>query len=440
MDMNVSGRERDLVLAPNEFAFISDQTKGHIVAYVGPYKTSMANTDKPVFFDHRTKRFGICNLEESIRPFTTAPEGWYVELKNPPKDGKQPTIGTSNNLTNLEIGRKVNIPGPVFFALWPGQMVRVMQGHHLRSNQYLLVRVYDEEQARQNWTQAVIKLNNTEEEPKTEILENKVPDLTMGQTLVIKGTEVSFYIPPTGVEVVRDDNGNSVRDAVTLERLEYCILFDENGNKRYIRGAAVVFPEPTESFVFKNGENKFRAIELNENSGIYVKVIAPYTENNKNYQVGDELFITGKEQMIYFPRPEHALVKYGKHEIYYAIAIPPGEGRYYLNRNTGTISLKKGACMFLPDPREEVIVNRVLSDKQCQMWFPNNPDALSHNRYLRELAKKDRTGDFVPQTPVLESPKEVNEEKAKKKAAFADEFERSTKFQQPRTIDRKSVV
>jgi hypothetical protein len=29
-------RERDLVLAPNEFAFISDQTKGNINVYVGP--------------------------------------------------------------------------------------------------------------------------------------------------------------------------------------------------------------------------------------------------------------------------------------------------------------------------------------------------------------------------------------------------------------------
>jgi hypothetical protein len=40
-----------------------------------------------------------------------------------------------------------------------------------------------------------------------------------------------------------------VRDAVTLERLEYCILLDENGNKRFIQGPAVVFPAPTETFV-----------------------------------------------------------------------------------------------------------------------------------------------------------------------------------------------
>jgi hypothetical protein len=80
------------------------------------------------------------------------------------------------------------------------------------------------------------------------------------------------------VEVVRDAADEYVRDAVTLERLEYCILLDENGNKRFIQGPAVVFPAPTETFVERAERRKFKAIELNENSGIYVKVIAPYTE------------------------------------------------------------------------------------------------------------------------------------------------------------------
>ena len=45
---------------------------------------------------------------------------------------------------------------------------------------------------------------------------------------VIKGTEVSFYIPPTGIEVIPLDRNSYVREAVTLERLEYCILKKEN--------------------------------------------------------------------------------------------------------------------------------------------------------------------------------------------------------------------
>jgi len=101
----------------------------------------------------------------------------------------------------------------------------------------------------------------------------EVPDLTMGKLLVIKGTDVSFYIPPTGVEVVPDAEGQYIRNAATLERLEYCTLLDEDGNKRFIIGPAVVFPRPTETFVEKAESRKFKAIELNEISGLYIKVI-----------------------------------------------------------------------------------------------------------------------------------------------------------------------
>src|SRR5690606_31933781 len=120
-------------------------------------------------------------------------------------------------------------------------------------------------------------------------------------------------------------------------RLEYCILLDENGNKRYIQGPDVVFPRPTETFVSIRGKRKFRAIELNENTGLYLKVIAPYEEDGVHYKVGDELFITGKDTMIYMPRTEHAIIKYGEQERHYGVAIPAGEARYVLDRQKGAI-------------------------------------------------------------------------------------------------------
>ncbi|MEN9612935.1 MAG: hypothetical protein RLZZ628_3749, partial [Bacteroidota bacterium] len=381
---NDTNRERDLVLAPNEFAFISDQTKGNINVYVGPYKTSLANTDKPVTFNEKLKRFSRCSLDESIQTFTIAPEGWYIVMKNPPRDNAQPRIGTSNSLSELNIGRKVNIPGPASFALWPGQMSKVIPGHRLRSNQYLLVRVYDEQQAKKNWTKAVVKTKNAEGEET--LVQPEMPDLVTGKSLIIKGIDISFYIPPTGVEVVCDENGEYVREAVTLERLEHCMLLDEDGNKRFVKGPAVVFPEPTEIFIVKQGNRKFKAIELNELRGLYIKVIAPYTdENGQSYKVGEEIFITGKDQMIYFPRPEHAIIKYGNQEIYHAVAIPEGEGRYFLNRKTGKVALQKGPCMFLPDPREAVIVRRVLDERQVGLLFPNNSEALEYNLKLKQM-------------------------------------------------------
>lgn len=443
-------RERDLILAPNEHAFILDETKGNIVNYVGPHKTSLANTDQPVVFNIQTKRFERCTLEQAIQQFAIAPEGWYVVLKNPAKDGKPPTQGTANSLPPLDVGRKVNIPGPVAFAPWPGQMVRVIQGHHLRSNQYLIVRVYDEDAARENWGKAVIKPQsgisgeNIQEEviKQTKIkLDTDIPDLTMGKQLVIKGTDVSFYIPPTGIEVIPDEKGSYIRCAVTLERLEYCILLDENGNKRFIIGPAVVFPEPTETFIEKNGTRKFIAIELNEISGLYIKVIAPYEENGKSYKVGDELFITGKEQMIYFPRPEHAIIRYGEQDIIYAVAIPAGEARYVLDRLTGQITLKKGPCMYLADPRKEVIVRRILEPKQVALWFPGNHEAMEYNQRLLKLTKKDLPKDFIQDQEARlfleqqdESKTDVMSKVQPREKFMGDAFKRRQSFSPPRTI------
>jgi major vault protein len=427
--MNDSGRERDLVLAPNEYAFILDQTKGHINVYVGPFKTSLANTDRPVVFDENTKSFVRCNLEESVKLFSTAPEGWYVVLKNPAKDGNQPKLGTSNTLTELNVGRKVNIPGPISFALWPGQMARIVRGHHLRSNQYLLVRIYDEAEAQKNWNNAVI---TAKDDAALEL-----PDLTMGKLLVITGQKASFYIPPTGVEVVRDEYDEYVREAVTLERLEYCILKDEDGNKRYVRGPAVVFPQPTEDFITDdNGSRKFKAIELNSIQGLYIKVIAPYSENGKQYQEGDELFITGADTAIYYPRAEHSIIKYGGRERHYAVVIPAGEGRYYLDRQTGVIHLQRGPCMFLPDPRKAVIVRRILEPHKAALYYPGNAEVIEYNKKMKALAELQASGtegDYLPEAEYRSAAPEPKPGRERERVV-GDSFQRGTSFTPPRTI------
>jgi major vault protein len=433
-------RERDLILSPNEFAFISDQTKGNINVYVGPYKASLSNTDQPIIFNIHSKRFEKCSLEASIQTFAIAPEGWYLTLKNPTKDNSQPKTGTVSSHVDLNIGHKVNIPGPIAFPLWGGQMVYVVQGHHLRSNQYLIVRVYDEKAAQENWSKAVIK-SQTEKEDNHPFEINK---LTLGKLFIIKGTEVSFYIPPTGIEVVKDESDQYIRNAVTLERLEYCILLDENGNKRYVRGPEVVFTEPTEEFIEdENGNRKFRAIELSEIKGIYIKVIAPYSEgevgtpNYKEFKEGDELFITGKDMMIYFPRREHAIIKYDNNNVHYAVAIPAGTARYSMNRLTGEVVLRRGPDMFLPDPRTEVIVRRILDVKQVALWFPANEKAKQINEELKKQASfGDREASFGLAAATVPKPQrhaETSFKDAEEKIS-GDSFDRKNQYTPPRTI------
>lgn len=374
--------QKDLVLSINEYAYVLDRTKGNVLCHVGPTKTSLSQSDELVRFEPKSKKFRPCGYNEAISLFASAPENWYLVLKNPTKSGRRPTAGTSNNLPeDIEIGRKINIPGPVSFALYPGQMAKVVKGHALRTNQYLLARVYDAARASVEGGQVIDADGN--------VVVPEKKDYVNGQILVIKGTDISFYIPPTGIEVIPLQNNDAlgyIRDAVTLERLEYCILKDEDGNKRYVHGPEVVFPEPTESFVTSpKGGFIFRAIELSKISGIYVKVIAEYADDDGTvHPVGEELFITGDNQMIYYPRPEHAIINYDEKILHHAIAIPDGEGIYVMNRMNGEIKTVRGPAMYLPDPRVEVVVKRKLSQRECNLWYPGNQTAFAYNAGLTE--------------------------------------------------------
>ena len=373
-------RQKDLVLSINEFCFLQNKTNGQIKTNVGPLMTTISQQEALVVFNTRTKKFEeIADFEKAKQLFISAPEGWYAILKNPTENGEYPEQGKPNNSVDMKIGTKVNISGPTSFALYPGQMAKVVRGHKLRSNQYLLARVYDATAAKVGMKSATI----VDAEGKE--VEQKTDEYFVGQLLIIKGTEVSFYMPPTGIEVipVGGNEDTYVRDAVTLERLEYAILKDEDGEKRYVHGPAVVFPEPTETFVeTPKGGTIFRALELSPISGIYVKVIAEYEEDGVVHPIGEELFITGNEQMIYYPRPEHAMIQYDGKYMHHAIAIPEGEGRYILNRLTGEIKTVKGPQMYLADPRTEVVVKRKLSRKECEMFYPNNTEVLEYNEQL----------------------------------------------------------
>jgi len=413
-DLRGARRVQDMILAPNEFAYISDETKGEVNVFVGPNKQSLAGTDQLVKFDLKTKRFSAVQRDQGIQLFQTAPEGWYIVLKNPAEGDKHPTGQGKLSTPNLRVGKKVNIAGPQSFPLWPGQMAKVVQGHSLKSNEYLLCRVYDEEAAKANYGKAVVKTqgdtgsagsagsegHEATKRPHRSIeasgrASSDIPtadDLTMGKLFVVRGTEVSFYIPPTGIEVVPEKVSGEermVREACSLERLEYCLLLDQNGNKRYVIGPDVVFPRPTEKFVEapiksnpdKVKAKKFRAQELTPTSGIHIRVIADYTEADGTTKrtAGQELFITGNEQPVYFPREEHAIIKYGEQDVHYGIAIPPGEARYVLNRLTGEASLVSGPKIFLPDPRTQVILQRALPLDLVGLLYPGNEEALAVN-------------------------------------------------------------
>lgn len=458
--------QTDLVLAPGVYAYIQDNTKGELKVHVGPTKQALSpQQDSPVVMD-ATGRFRPKPLDEAIKTNVVAYQGQYIVLKNPAKDLKQPRLGGSStpDADGLRIGDVVNIPGPISFPLWPMQIAEVVLGHDLKSNQYLLVRVYDEKAARENWGRGVVKevghqQSSTDSEPPTTTSSSTAPKLSaidpntlvIGQQLIIRGTEVSFYIPPTGVEVLKEGSA-FVRDALTLERLEYCLLVDENGNKRYVRGEEVVFPKPTESFKLNDdGHRKSQAYELNEITGIHIKVIAKYEDAFKVvHNEGEELFITGnrkapngseEETSIYFPRIEHAILKYGGTTRYHAVAIPAGEARYVLDRLSGAVRLEHGPSMFLPDPRKEVIARRALSELEATTYFPGNEVVRQFNEGLRKQDNSANVAAILSSTPayrtghvIAASLGDYMDSASLKASRAGDVIQRGTTHTPPRSI------
>lgn len=461
----------ELVLPRGEFLYTRDTTSGITCVRCGPAVVNAQAQDEPVIYDDTKGRFAAVPLSEAAQVNTVIPTGHYAVMNNPNAEGKYPEVGNKSVDTDLLIGQRVHIPGPANFALWPRQHVKVIAGHQLRSNQYLTVRVYDETAARTNWTAAVMKKTGASKvgENEKDVVTETVPkDLSVGRLLVIRGTEVSFYIPPTGIEVVPNEKGQYVREALTLERLQYCILIDENGNKRYVRGPDVVFPLPTEVFYTNSdGERTFRPVELNGSiQGLHIKVIAAYVDTNgdhgpkgKEYKEGDELFITGETTPIYFPCEQHSAIHYDGKTKHFATAIPAGDARYVLNRQSGAIKMLQGGgdgTMYLPDPRTEVFVRRVLTDSESEAMYPENREAVEYNRTLRAIqARSPSTRKGVVSEGDLEHAKIGTRSRTTglamnmAGAAFADvslsaqhtnaemggdEFTRSASYSEPRTV------
>ena len=115
-----------------------------------------------------------------------------------------------------------------------------------------------------------------------------------------------------------------------------------------------------------------------------------------------------------------------------------------MNRNTGAILLAKGPQVFLPDPRKEVIIRRVLDAKTCELMFPLNMEALEYNNALI-----DTEGDLdlaIPAAAALYS-KSITDDgirgmdnshrhfaRSAARSFGGDSFKRNSEYTKPRSI------
>lgn len=334
-------RERDILVAPLEYAYVQDLTKGDIVLYVGPTKISLSNTERLVeYWGDRFVPIRSAELGAGVQPFVAASSSQYILLENPPKDAAVAPVKGANYAVELLIGRRVVVPGPATFSLWPGQKACVIDGHELAEDQYVVVRVYDRVAG---------------------------DDSPIGAERIIKGTDVSFYIPPTGLEVIPDGE-RYVRSAVGLMSGEYCILRAPDGSRAWRRGPAVVFPERLETFVTVGGARVFPAHHLRKNMGLHVRVTADFQAEEGDqvppgaYAAGQELFIQDREGYFY---PTETLEVLGEVE---AIPLAEKEGIYVREIHSGMIRTVTGPRNHLPDPTRVELAHRSLSGERRTLY------------------------------------------------------------------------
>lgn len=349
-------RERDILVAPNEYAYVQDLTKGDIVLYVGPTKISLSNTERMITL--RDGRFVPVRGDEAglgVSRWVSATSSQYVILENPTEDpGVAPTKG-ANSAAPLRFGRKIVVPGPAQFPLWPGQRAQVIDGHELRQDEYLIARVYDQ-------------------------VEGSEPSPAIGTEIVVRGFETSFYIPVTGLEVV--PAGSPVGGAPRAP--------DGAGQKqRYVR----------------------KAVQLERHLGLHLRVLADFEVTADGdqlippgtYRAGQEIFIRDREGYFF---PISALEVVG---LVSRIPLAEKEGIYVRRFSSGEIETVHGPVNYLADPRSEEVIVRDLDDDDLELYGLEDHDVsraisiyVPPSTAVLVIAKTKRQVVIGPQTHILD--------------------------------------
>lgn len=403
--MAETSRQREMVLAPNEYAFVLDRTSGHVNVFRGPHKEALSTDMRPVIWqDGRFVESDAEDISSAVRPFTRATEEQYVVLRNPQVgDGdkdKEMTLGKNSPVT-LQTGKTVIRRGPVEFPLWPGQETEVIDGHQLHEDEYLRIRVSGPvapadatslwKVVREDWR------HTTEPQPQAEQKTAEKPDevsakplppeasFPFGAEYIVRGDKIQFFIPPTGVTVLPfDASKRFVRRGIRLAADEYAMLVNRVGRVSYVYGPATVIPCVDQEFKnAPNGQPVFKAMAIDENSGVLLRTLAEMTvadarqrvpgavmvcesssESKSNLPPGTQL-VVWKENRLVFPADGIEIVRgFG------AVHIHSGTARYLKDLTKGTTHVVRGEKLYLADPRTEEFVERKLSAQEIELWFP----------------------------------------------------------------------
>lgn len=400
--------QRDLILAPNQFAWVLDRTTGQVNVFRGSHKEALSADHRLVVWKN-SQFMEIAETDDptvAIQPFVKAAEGQYVVLRNPYSKVKEMTSGKNNSIP-LDTGKNVIMRGPIEFALWPGQEADVIDGHRLEEGQYLKIRVtgpIEEVDAvslwklvREEWREQIEAVAVADPEaPEKDGLQGPTERVAkfrfqMGAEFVVRGSATSFFIPPTGITVIPTDDDATgsgfTRNGVRLEADEYVTLVNRSGRLSYVYGPTTVIPCVDQEFR-ANPQTRdfvFKAVAIDENSGVLLRTLSEMTVEEArqrvpgvrilNHEGGDDAnpalppgtqLVVWKENRLVFPADGIEIVRR-----FEALHILAGTARYVKNLLTGKTRVEKGEKLYLPDPRVEVLVERTLTSEQIQLWFPH---------------------------------------------------------------------
>ena len=224
-----------------QYLWIASKKDGQLRMLIGPDPLDVSEDDIFLIPDQNnpTKWTPVDQASSAIQEFVTINHDEYAVIYNPvdSADVDKPNGGYQkgkNEMKVLKRGSKRTVTSG-YFPVWPGQRVEVRKVHTLSASQYLVAVVenpnVDEQAPYYSLTiqsaglkKAVFETaedkpedsgagqngaGSTEESQKQispEAAKNtELPQLIVGQRIVIRGSETPTYIPPTGIDVVRNN-------------------------------------------------------------------------------------------------------------------------------------------------------------------------------------------------------------------------------------------
>jgi len=234
--------DRKMPLMAGQYLWFASKKDGQLRMLIGPDPLDVSEDDIFLIPDQNnpTKWMPVDQASSAIQEFVTINQDEYAVIYNPvdSADVDKPNGGYQkgkNEMKTLKRGSK-RIVTSGYFPVWPGQRVEVRKVHTLSASQYLVAVVENPDVDGQapyygltvlsaGLKKAVFETAESEPEgnntgqnsdglteepqkqafPETAKENTKLPKLIVGQRIVIRGSETPTYIPPTGIDVVRNN-------------------------------------------------------------------------------------------------------------------------------------------------------------------------------------------------------------------------------------------